>query len=72
MTCWVRNGTSTAVRAASRRSIGISVVSGMLASTCLAVLFVPSFYVVIQRLAERGKKGKPAALPPQEPIAAAE
>ncbi|MCX5479802.1 multidrug efflux RND transporter permease subunit [Kaistia geumhonensis] len=63
---------ATGAGAASRRSIGISVVSGMLASTCLAVLFVPSFYVVIQRLAERGKKGKPAALPPQEPIAAAE
>jgi hypothetical protein len=25
----------------------------MLASTCLAVLFVPAFYVVLQRWAER-------------------
>ena len=27
--------------------------SGMLASTCLAVLFVPSFYIVVQRFEER-------------------
>ncbi|GJD49261.1 Efflux pump membrane transporter BepG [Methylobacterium crusticola] len=39
--------------AAARKSIGIAVFSGMLASTCLAVLFVPSFYVVLQRLEER-------------------
>jgi len=31
---------------------GIAVFSGMLALTCLAVLFVPSFYVVLQRLEE--------------------
>jgi HAE1 family hydrophobic/amphiphilic exporter-1 len=39
--------------AAARKSLGIAVASGMLASTCLAVLSVPSFYVVLQRLAER-------------------
>jgi HAE1 family hydrophobic/amphiphilic exporter-1 len=39
--------------ASARKSLGIAVASGMLASTCLAVLFVPSFYVVLQRLAER-------------------
>lgn len=32
--------------ASARKSIGIAVLSGMLASTCLAVLFVPTFYVV--------------------------
>jgi HAE1 family hydrophobic/amphiphilic exporter-1 len=37
----------------ARRSIGISVASGMLASTCLAVLVVPSFFVLLQRLEER-------------------
>jgi hydrophobic/amphiphilic exporter-1 (mainly G- bacteria), HAE1 family len=46
--------------ASARKSIGITVFSGMIASTCLAVLFVPSFFVVVQRfenwLAER--KGK--------------
>jgi HAE1 family hydrophobic/amphiphilic exporter-1 len=37
----------------SRKSIGIAVASGMLASTCIAVVFVPSFYVVLQRFSER-------------------
>ena len=46
--------------ASARKSIGITVFSGMIASTCLAVLFVPTFFVVIQRfdnwLAERRGK----------------
>jgi HAE1 family hydrophobic/amphiphilic exporter-1 len=37
----------------ARRSIGITVASGMLASTCIAVLFVPAFFVVLQRFSER-------------------
>jgi hypothetical protein len=42
----------------ARRSIGISVASGMLASTCLAVVFVPSFYVLIQTWFEKKKAKK--------------
>ena len=42
--------------AMARKSLGIAVASGMFASTCLAVLFVPSFYVVLQTIAERKKK----------------
>ena len=38
--------------ASARKSIGITVFTGMLASTCLAVLFVPSFFVVVQRFEE--------------------
>ncbi|MFZ4116647.1 MAG: efflux RND transporter permease subunit, partial [Chthoniobacterales bacterium] len=38
--------------AVARKCLGIAVASGMLASTCLAVLFVPAFYVVLQRLSE--------------------
>ncbi|MGO7259072.1 efflux RND transporter permease subunit, partial [Rhizobium brockwellii] len=34
---------ATGAGASARKSIGISVFSGMIASTCLAVLFVPSF-----------------------------
>jgi HAE1 family hydrophobic/amphiphilic exporter-1 len=58
---------ATGAGANSRKSIGIAVVSGMLASTCLAVLFVPSFYVTVRRFEEwllrrkaanGGKKGK--------------
>jgi HAE1 family hydrophobic/amphiphilic exporter-1 len=33
----------------------------MIASTCLAVLFVPSFFAVLQRLDERRKRRDPAA-----------
>lgn len=43
---------ATGAGASARKSIGISVFSGMIASTCLAVLFVPSFYVLLQRLEE--------------------
>ncbi len=51
---------ATGAGANARRSIGISVASGMLASTCLAVLFVPSFFVLLQRFEEarRGAKRK--------------
>src|ERR1700691_590648 len=46
--------------ASARKSIGITVFSGMLASTCLAVLFVPSLFVVIQRTEEwRGSRKAP-------------
>ncbi|MGA7788303.1 MAG: efflux RND transporter permease subunit [Xanthobacteraceae bacterium] len=38
--------------ASARKSIGITVFSGMIASTCLAVLFVPSLFVVIQQFEE--------------------
>ena len=44
---------ATGAGAAARVSLGLSVMSGMIASTCLAVLFVPSFFVVLQRLEER-------------------
>jgi len=51
--------------ASVRKSIGITVFSGMIASTCLAVLFVPSFFVVVQRfenwLKARSGKAPPAA-----------
>jgi HAE1 family hydrophobic/amphiphilic exporter-1 len=47
--------------AAARRSLGIAVASGMLASTCLAVLFVPALFVVLQRWIERKKPAAEAA-----------
>ena len=57
---------ATGAGASARKSIGITVFSGMLASTCLAVLFVPAFFVVVQRFenwrAARKKKA-PAAEP---------
>ncbi|WP_201833557.1 efflux RND transporter permease subunit [Microvirga zambiensis] len=45
---------ATGAGAAARKSIGITVFSGMLASTCIAVLFVSPLFVVLQRWSERG------------------
>jgi HAE1 family hydrophobic/amphiphilic exporter-1 len=64
---------ATGAGAGARRSIGIAVFSGMIASTCLAVLFVPSFYVVMQgveewrtRRAARKRKAQPAPAEPTD------
>jgi HAE1 family hydrophobic/amphiphilic exporter-1 len=56
---------ATGAGANSRKSIGIAVASGMLASTCLAVLFVPSFFVVVRRFEEwrASRKAKAEAKP---------
>jgi HAE1 family hydrophobic/amphiphilic exporter-1 len=60
---------ATGAGANARKSIGITVFSGMLASTCLAVLVVPSLYIVVQRYvdwrAARRKKSPPASVPAQ-------
>jgi hydrophobe/amphiphile efflux-1 (HAE1) family protein len=42
--------------AASRHSIGTTVVGGMLSITVLGVLLVPAFYVAVDRLAEWGRR----------------
>jgi multidrug efflux pump subunit AcrB len=50
--------------AASRVSMGITVFSGMLAATLLAIFFVPVLFVVIDRLVSRfggAKKPQPQA-----------
>ncbi len=54
--------------AGARKSIGITVFSGMIASTCLAVLFVPAFFVLVQRFEEwrKARKSKPAESVPAE------
>ncbi len=59
---------ATGAGAGARRSIGIAVFSGMLASTCLAVLFVPSFFVVLQRWSER-RAAKAAPAPARTAVA---
>jgi hydrophobe/amphiphile efflux-1 (HAE1) family protein len=47
---------ATGAGAASRRSLGTAVFSGMIAATVLAIFIVPVLFVVIDRLAERGKR----------------
>ncbi|MGB8343163.1 MAG: efflux RND transporter permease subunit, partial [Chthoniobacterales bacterium] len=52
---------ATGAGANARRCLGITVLTGMIASTCLAVLFVPSLYVVLQRWVERKSRKQPAS-----------
>ena len=52
--------------ASARKSIGITVFSGMIASTCLAVLFVPSLFVVVQRFEEWRAARKHPRIQPAE------
>ena len=54
---------ATGAGAASRRSLGTTVLGGMLAATLLAVFFVPVQYYVIETLSERGRSREPGALP---------
>lgn len=54
---------ATGAGANSRRSIGIAVSSGMLASTCLAVVFVPAFFVMLQTWQDRKKSSKEPTTP---------
>jgi HAE1 family hydrophobic/amphiphilic exporter-1 len=58
---------ATGAGANGRISLGLSVLSGIIASTCLAVLFVPSFFAVLQGLEEwRKARKKPLAAVPAE------
>jgi hydrophobic/amphiphilic exporter-1 (mainly G- bacteria), HAE1 family len=54
---------ATGAGASARASLGLSVASGMLASTGLALLFVPSLFAVMQageeRFRARGRHGLP-------------
>ena len=58
---------ATGAGANARKSLGISVFSGMIASTCLAVLFVPSFFACCSASRNggkgRGAKPKTPAVP---------
>ena len=48
---------STGAGAAARHSIGTGVIGGMLASTFIAIFFVPVFFILIQRLSKRFSPG---------------
>jgi hydrophobic/amphiphilic exporter-1 (mainly G- bacteria), HAE1 family len=61
---------ATGAGANARKSLGISVFSGMIASTLLAVVFVPSFFVVLQKLDERRKKRPAPTKVAAAPVAA--
>jgi HAE1 family hydrophobic/amphiphilic exporter-1 len=40
----------------ARRSLGVSVFTGMISSTCLAVVLVPAFFIILQTWDEKKKK----------------
>ena len=46
---------------ASQQAVGTAVMGGMMASTALAVLFVPVFFVIFQRISEFKRKPKKAS-----------
>ena len=51
---------ATGAGANARKSLGISVFTGMISSTVLAVVLVPSFFVLLQKLDERWRRKPPA------------
>ncbi|MBF0481806.1 MAG: multidrug efflux RND transporter permease subunit [Desulfovibrionaceae bacterium] len=51
--------TANGAGGASQRAVGTAVFGGMIASTVLAVLVVPVFYVVVQNFSEKYFPGKP-------------
>jgi HAE1 family hydrophobic/amphiphilic exporter-1 len=57
--------TATGAGASARVSIGLTVFTGMIASTCLAVLFVPSMFVIVQQFEEwrATRKARPQGVP---------
>jgi len=64
---WVATGSG----AAGRRVMGTTVIAGMSAATLLGIFFVPSLFVLFERIASRGKShAKPTTTTPaQDPHA---
>ncbi len=52
----VANGAGSA----SQNAIGIGVIGGMAAATSLAIIFVPLFFVILEKMTEKRKKADPA------------
>ena len=51
---------ATGAGALGRRSVGTTIVGGMLLSTVLNLVFIPVLYVILSRLLRRGDKEEPA------------
>jgi hydrophobic/amphiphilic exporter-1 (mainly G- bacteria), HAE1 family len=74
---------ATGAGAASQQAIGTVVFGGMMASTLLAIPFVPVFYVALEGMSERVRRGRrpqpaahgephPPSRPPSGPAVAPE
>ena len=57
---------ATGAGAASRRALGTAVFSGMAAATLPGVIFIPVFYVLVQRI--RDRRASPAGPPGAPPV----
>ena len=57
---------ATGAGSASRRALGTAVIGGMLASTLIAILFVPVFYVLMVRMNRWVERRKPVGKPSEE------
>ncbi len=55
---------ATGAGANARHSIGTGIMGGMIGEATLAMLYVPLFFYIFDRLAERGRKKKPAPRKP--------
>jgi HAE1 family hydrophobic/amphiphilic exporter-1 len=60
---------ATGAGSASRRALGTAVIGGMLASTLIAILFVPVFYVLMVRMSRWVERRKPVGKPPEGSMA---
>mgnify|MGYP000992434605 CR=1 FL=1 len=58
---------ATGASSASQRAIGTGVLGGMMSATVLAVLFVPTFFVVVSRLFDRNKSAGQHSIPAPSP-----
>jgi multidrug efflux pump len=60
---------ATGAGANARHSIGTGIMGGMIGEATLAMLYVPLFFYLFDRLAERGEKKEPSpeVLPPKAP-----
>ena len=59
--------TATGAGSASQQSLGTVVFGGMIASTLLAIPFVPVFYIMMQRVSERlGNRARLGKAKPSE------
>ena len=57
--------------AESRRPLGLAVVGGLLFSQSLTLFVTPVFFLYMDRLQRRVRRGHPAALPPERAVRAA-
>jgi multidrug efflux pump len=51
----------------ARHSIGTGIIGGMLGETTLAMLYVPLFFYLFDKLSERSKEKKKGLAPPAPP-----